>query len=47
MEYLLAVTLTSSDDPVQKLELFFSMYDIDHNGFIDANEMRSAIEVCC
>jgi Ca2+-binding EF-hand superfamily protein len=45
MEFLLAVSLTSSKDPVRKIELFFSMYDIDHNGLIDENEMRSVVEV--
>jgi Ca2+-binding EF-hand superfamily protein len=44
-EFLLAVSLTTSKDPVRKIELFFSMYDIDHNGLIDENEMRSVIEV--
>jgi Ca2+-binding EF-hand superfamily protein len=47
MEFLLAVSLTSSKDPGRKIELFFSMYDIDHNGLIDENEMRSFIAVCC
>jgi Ca2+-binding EF-hand superfamily protein len=46
MEFLLAVSLTSSKDPIRKAELFFSMYDIDRNGLIDGNEMRSVIEVC-
>ncbi|CAF1397780.1 unnamed protein product [Adineta ricciae] len=44
MEFLLAVSLTSSKDPKRKIELFFAMYDIDHNGLIDSNEMRSVIE---
>jgi len=46
MEFLLAVSVTSSKDPIRKAELFFSMYDIDRNGLIDGNEMRSVIEVC-
>jgi Ca2+-binding EF-hand superfamily protein len=45
MEFLLAVSLASSKDPVRKIELFFSMYDVDHNGLIDENEMRSFVEV--
>ncbi|CAF1493075.1 unnamed protein product [Adineta steineri] len=44
MEYLFAVSLNSSKDPVRKLQLFFAMYDMDHNGLIDENEMRSAIQ---
>ncbi|CAF0931665.1 unnamed protein product [Rotaria sordida] len=44
MEFLFAVSLTASKDPVRKIELFFSMYDIDHNGLIDQNEMRSVLE---
>jgi Ca2+-binding EF-hand superfamily protein len=46
IEFLLAASLTSSKDPVRKIELFFSMYDIDNNGLIDENEMRSFVEVC-
>ncbi len=45
MEFLFAVSLTSSKNPEQKIELFFTMYDIDHNGFIDENEMRDFVEV--
>lgn len=45
MEFILAVSLISSKDPLRKIELFFSMYDIDNNGLIDENEMRSFIEV--
>ncbi|UJR10326.1 hypothetical protein I4U23_014532 [Adineta vaga] len=44
MEFLLAVSLTSSKDPKRKLELFFEMYDMDRNGLIDGNEMRCVIE---
>ncbi|CAF0823963.1 unnamed protein product [Rotaria sp. Silwood1] len=44
MEFLFAVSLTASKDPVRKIELFFSMYDTDHNGLIDQNEMRSVLE---
>lgn len=45
MEFLLAVSLTSSKDPIRKIDLFFSMYDTDNNGLIDENEMRSVVEV--
>jgi Ca2+-binding EF-hand superfamily protein len=45
MEFLLAISLISTKDPVRKIELFFSMYDIDHNGLIDENEMRLLFEV--
>lgn len=45
MEFLIAVSIISSKDPIRKIELFFSMFDIDRNGFIDENEMRSFVEV--
>lgn len=44
-EFLIAVSLTSSKDAAQKLDLFFSMYDRDQNGLIDINEMRDFIQV--
>ncbi|CAF3367674.1 unnamed protein product [Rotaria socialis] len=44
MEFIVAVSLISSKDPARKIELFFAMYDIDHNGFIDEKEMRSFVE---
>ncbi len=47
VEFLIAVSMTSTKDPVRKTELFFSMYDIDRNGLIDENEMRCVVEVCC
>ncbi|CAF3961431.1 unnamed protein product, partial [Rotaria sp. Silwood1] len=34
-EFLIAVSMTSTKDPVRKMELFFSMYDMDQDGFID------------
>ncbi|CAF2527423.1 unnamed protein product [Rotaria sp. Silwood2] len=43
-EFLLAVSMTSTKDPVRKMELFFSMYDMDQDGFIDENEMRCVVE---
>jgi Ca2+-binding EF-hand superfamily protein len=45
MEFLFAVSLTTSKDPEQKIELFFKMYDIDRNGLIDENEMHDFVEV--
>ena len=44
-EFLIAVSLTSSKDATQKIDLFFSMYDRDQNGLIDINEMRDFLEV--
>ncbi|CAF0784421.1 unnamed protein product [Rotaria sordida] len=43
-EFLIAVSMASTKDPVRKTELFFSMYDVDQDGFIDENEMRCVIE---
>ncbi|CAF3632620.1 unnamed protein product [Rotaria socialis] len=43
-EFLIAVSMTSTKDPVRKTELFFSMYDIDQNGLIDQNEMKCVVE---
>ncbi|CAF0756402.1 unnamed protein product [Rotaria sp. Silwood1] len=43
-EFLIAVSMTSTKDPVRKMELFFSMYDMDQDGFIDENEMRCVVE---
>ena len=42
---MIAVSLTSSKEAGQKIDLFFSMYDRDQNGFIDINEMRDFVEV--
>lgn len=44
VEFLLAVSMTSTKDASRKIELFFSMYDIDQNGLIDENEMRCVVE---
>lgn len=44
VEFLIAVSMTSTKDPIRKTELFFSMYDIDRNGLIDENEMRCVVE---
>ncbi|CAF1688819.1 unnamed protein product, partial [Adineta ricciae] len=45
VEFLIAVSMTSTKDPERKTELFFSMYDIDRNGLIDESEMRCVVEV--
>lgn len=45
IEFLIAVSMTSTKDPIRKTELFFSMYDIDRNGLIDETEMRCVVEV--
>ena len=44
-EFLLAINVTSSGTPEQKLEWAFRMYDIDGNGTIDEKEMIKIIEV--
>jgi Ca2+-binding EF-hand superfamily protein len=41
----LAINVTSSGTPEQKLEWAFRMYDIDGNGTIDEKEMVKIIEV--
>ncbi|KAI6178180.1 hypothetical protein M3Y98_00472800 [Aphelenchoides besseyi] len=43
-EFLLAINVTSSGTPEQKLEWAFRMYDIDGNGTIDEKEMIKIIE---
>ncbi|CAF0929003.1 unnamed protein product [Didymodactylos carnosus] len=44
VEFLIAVGMTSSKDRQRKIELFFSMYDIDNNGLIDETEMKCVVE---
>lgn len=41
----MAINVTSSGTPEQKLEWAFRMYDIDGNGTIDEKEMIKIIEV--
>ena len=41
----MAVNLTSSKVAEQKIDLFFSMYDVDKNGRIDEREMHCFLEV--
>merc|ERR1711976_335406 len=42
-EFLLAIDVTSSGTPEQKLNWAFKMYDVDENGFIDLNEMTKLV----
>ncbi|OAF67900.1 Calcium-binding protein M [Intoshia linei] len=42
-EFLMAINITSSDDPRKKLEWAFLMYDIDGNGEISREEMSEII----
>ena len=46
VEFLMAVNLTASKVPEQKIDLFFTMCDIDGNGRIDRQEMHCFFEVC-
>merc|ERR1712213_209716 len=42
-EFLLAIDVTSSGSPEQKLNWAFRMYDVDENGMIDLNEMTKLV----
>jgi len=42
-EFLLAIDVTSSGTPEQKLNWAFRMYDVDENGMIDLNEMTKLV----
>lgn len=44
-EFLLAINVTSSGTPDQKLKWAFRMYDIDNSGSIELSEMVKIIQV--
>jgi len=44
-EFMLAMTLCSSDNPEDKLRFCFRSLDLDNNGFLDRNEITYAVEL--
>jgi len=44
-EFMLAMTLCSSDNPEDKLRFCFRSLDLDNNGYLDRNEITYAVEL--
>jgi len=42
-EFLVAYALTSRGDQRQKLDYAFTVYDADHNGYLDQNELNAVL----
>ena len=44
VEFLLAINITSSGTPEEKLKWVFKLYDVDGNGTISQNEMTKVVQ---